>query len=175
MLSNRTILAIQVLFLLRGTDERGLTVAELKRESRLNTMGISSVVRQLTARGWILSDNRARLSLTPYGAARTLYDLIEVIHGEVVLGGHITYGSMPFWGAAAQKRIPQALEADRELEREFGERLRGITIRELTTETVPDPQPTLALANTRGPAGITTAGRRREGGGPQDGKRPAGY
>jgi len=135
MLSNKTIHAIQVLFLLKGADKRGLTVAELKHKARLNTMGINRVVRQLMAHGWITTDNRARHSLAPYAAARTLFDLILVMHGEIVLGTHIVYDNIPFWGATAQECIPHAEEINKRLGNQVGEMLKEITVMELITET----------------------------------------
>jgi len=134
MLSYKTILAIQILFLLNKEEKKGLSISDLKLRAKLNALGIGQAVRQLIKYGWLASDNRNRHSVTAHARTRTLYDLVLVMDGAIVMGQNVNPDEIPFWGTTAKECIPHTVKFNEGIGRRFEDMLKNITVLELITE-----------------------------------------
>jgi hypothetical protein len=133
MLSYKTILAIQVLFLLNRADERGLTIADLKYEARLNATGIGHAVRQLCKRSWLVPGTKYRYTIAEDVKTRTLYDLVVVMDETVLLSQYVNREYVPYWGATAKEHIPHVVSFNEMLSLQFSQMLLSIKLKEIIT------------------------------------------
>lgn len=134
MLSYRTILAIQALSVLGQEERFGITITDLKVKTGIKDTKIGWVVRELIRYGWLTSDSRNRHSMTDYARRSTLYDLVVVMDGDVVMGPNINTDYVPLWNKALLKPLSHAVELNEALRDEFTAILKATGIMELITD-----------------------------------------
>lgn len=134
MLSYKTILAVQVLAILNREEGCKYSITELKAKSGLQYTEVGRVVRQLIKYGWLTSNSKNKHSITEYMRTRTLYDLVLITDGGVIMGFNVDQAYLPFWGETAKKSIPHAIRFNEELCQRTEDMLQSITIMELITE-----------------------------------------
>jgi len=134
MLSYKSTLAIQVLYVLRQADGRGLNISELKAKTRIHTTGISQVVLRLKKEGWLATGRSNKIIIATEVEAKTLYDLVMAVEERIMLGSYVDKDFCPYWGTMARERIPHAVDADKRLETALAAMMKRITIKQLITE-----------------------------------------
>jgi hypothetical protein len=131
MLSYKTILAIQILYLLHKADEGGLTISELKYQARLDVPGMGQAVRRLYQCHWLSSGTKYRYIIKTDLQTKTLYDLVMAMDGAVMLGAYIDKEYVPFWGAAAKELMPHMVDFNEILSLQFSKMLLHITLKDV--------------------------------------------
>ena len=149
MLSYRTILAIQALSVLGQEERFGITITDLKVKTGIKDTKIGWVVRELIRYGWLTSDSRNRHSMTDYARRSTLYDLVVVMDGDVVMGPNINTDYVPLWNKALLKPLSHAVELNEALRDEFTAILKATGIMELITDPGAAAERTSSPAATR--------------------------
>lgn len=130
MLSNNTLLAIQLLHVLHAAKDRMWTITGLKYECQVWNLGnaASRVMRHLRKEGWVECDSRNRYRLVVDLDRKNLLDLVIDMDEEIRLGCRASGRCRDM---ITRGELPRAREVNERLREDFTERLKSINLGDL--------------------------------------------
>lgn len=127
MLSYNTLVAIQLLHVLRKSKNCPLSITELKQECLYHDSGSTTgrIIRILCREGWVDSNCRYKYRLVADLPQKSLLELVMIIDNRIQLCGYAGPGA---WGVTACRELSRVIEMNERLREDFIARLGSINL-----------------------------------------------